>query len=276
MQCAMSLSYFTLDQSGFPTIAPDWKKVFDDTREQMMLADPVILPHLAPPPEWTQWRAKYENRIGANFVRDWRPETREAITEAFAQPDFEHARGVNHLQRVALKLDTVMVDLAEWFAVELMGHGGEQREKDELLVINDIAQARALRGNPFWLTYNCDRRGRVYGIPHFNYGREDHVRAMIRFKNGMPLGKDSLQWLEINCANCAGKDKEAFPDRIKWARDRDNRKEIEAVAADPFNTWNLWHDKDEPLRYVSACRELAAAWQNPETFVTNLPIAFRR
>ena len=94
MQCAMSLSYFTLDQSGFPTIAPDWKKVFDDTREQMMLADPVILPHLAPPPEWTQWRAKYENRIGANFVRDWRPETREAITEAFAQPDFEHARGV--------------------------------------------------------------------------------------------------------------------------------------------------------------------------------------
>ena len=175
---------------------------------------------------------------------------------------------------MALKLDTVMVDLAEWFAVELMGHGGEQREKDELLVINDIAQARALRGNPFWLTYNCDRRGRVYGIPHFNYGREDHVRAMIRFKNGMPLGKDSLQWLEINCANCAGKDKEAFPDRIKWARDRDNRKEIEAVAADPFNTWNLWHDKDEPLRYVSACRELAAAWRNPETFVTNLPIGF--
>ena len=123
----MALSYFELDEDGLPTIAPAWKTAFDETREQMMLRDPAILPHFQPPPDWTSWRAVYEGRIGANFVSDWSPDTKEAISAAFAQPDFEHARGVNHLQRVVLKLDPVMVDLAERFAVELME---PRRDKD--------------------------------------------------------------------------------------------------------------------------------------------------
>ena len=168
-----------------------------------------------------------------------------------------------------------MVDVAERFAAELMDRpddNNKKRENNRRLAINDIAEARALGCKPFWLTYNCDWRGRVYGIPHFNYMRQDHVRAMFRFENGMALGKDSLRWLEINCANCAGQDKERFKDRRKWVSD--NRKEIEAVAADPFTAAKLWHDKDEPFRYVAACRELAAAWRKPGTFVTHLPIPF--
>ena len=28
----------------------------------------------------------------------------------------------------------------------------------------------------FWVPLNMDFRGRIYGIPHFNFGREDRVR----------------------------------------------------------------------------------------------------
>ena len=79
---------------------------------------------------------------------------------------------MNHLQRVALRLDPVMVDVAERFAAELMDRpddNNKKRENNRRLAINDIAEARALGCKPFWLTYNCDWRGRVYGIPHFNY-----------------------------------------------------------------------------------------------------------
>ena len=150
----------------------------------MLRAEPVLLPHQSPPPDWIGWRAEYDNRLGANFVRDWRPETRAAITAAF-EGEFEHARGVNNLQRVALVVDPVIVDLAERFAVELMGN--DDQSADARLVKDDIATARALDGQPFWLTYNCDQRGRVYPIPHLNYEREDHVRAMFRFADGLPL-----------------------------------------------------------------------------------------
>ena len=246
---------------------------FDETREQMLRADPVLLPHASPPPDWTDWRTEYDNRLGATFVRDWRPETRAKITEAFKKSEFEHARGVNNLQQVALVLDPVMVDLAGRFAVELMDHDSDKRAADRRLVTDDVAIARALDGQPLWLTYNCDRRGRVYPIPHLNYAREDHVRAMFRFANGLPISSpDDIRWLEIHCANCCGHNKESFDRRIRWAKD--NQDIIKAIAVDPFNTLDVWHNVDEPLRYVAACRELAGAWQDPESFVTHLPVCF--
>ena len=114
------------------------------------------------------------------------------------------------MQRVALRLDPVMVDVAERFAAELMDRpddNNKKREGNRRLAINDIAEARALGCKPFWLTYNCDWRGRVYGIPHFNYMRQDHVRAMFRFENGMALGKICCGGLKSIARTVPGKTK---------------------------------------------------------------------
>ena len=93
------------------------------------------------------------------------------------------------------------------------------------------------------------------------------------FEKGNGLGDTLLRWLEINAANCAGQDKESFPDRrVEWVNEC--RTLIEAVAADPFNTAEVWREMDEPFRFVSSCRELVAAWLNTENFVTHLPIPF--
>ena len=55
---------------------------------------------------------------------------------------------------------------------------------------------------------------------------------------------------------------------------RDHRKELRRSPPIPSTLANLWHNKDKPFRYVSACRELAAAWRKPGIFVTHLPIPF--
>src|SRR5262249_48646518 len=119
---AMALDLFALDEEGFPCISDKRKSEVAELREWMIKADPVYAPHLKPPPPWTSFEKTYDDGYRAKFVRDWRPETRAAIDIAFLNPVWDHARGVNALARVPLKIDPFMVRLVEQFAVKLMGN----------------------------------------------------------------------------------------------------------------------------------------------------------
>src|SRR5262245_30093091 len=55
----------------------------------------------------------------------------------------------------------------------------------------------------FWVPLNIDFRGRVYGIPHFNFQRDDHIRALFLFADGAPIGEDGLKWLKAHVARTA-------------------------------------------------------------------------
>jgi DNA-dependent RNA polymerase-like protein len=280
LECAMSMPYFVLDERGFPKIAPDWQEDVDCVASELLQREQVLLPLTELPPDWTGWFAQYDNRLWKTFVRDWRPQTRGAITQTFRDnPDFEQAKGVNALQRVPFLIDEDMLKLVQARAVEIMGHEAdkEQREADERIVKADVEVAKLIGNRPFYLTFNCDRRGRVYGIPHLHYGREDHVRALYKFANGLALGPDGIQWLEINCANCGGFEgvnKKSWGDRLDWARDTETRKMIERIARSPDDTIKLWSDADRPFAFVAACRELDAALKHPDRFITHLPVEF--
>jgi DNA-directed RNA polymerase len=269
----MALDLFDQDADGFPCISEKWKPEIDRLHEEMIWADPVHMPHLKEPPPWAGWWLNYDDRLRAKFVRDWRPETKAAITEAFQDPQWEHARGVNALKKVPLRIDTEMIPLVERFAVEVMGRTGDKRKNDQITVDADVADAKWCGDRTIWLDYSCDRRGRVYALQHLNFAREDHVRAFFKFSNGVPIDPAGTYWLEVHCANCEGStDKESPDDRSKWAGD--NRHIIKAIAENPLNTFDLWKSADSPLCYVAACRELAAAWADPDNFVTHLPIGF--
>jgi hypothetical protein len=276
LECASTLSYFDVDDRGLPAIAPDWQQYIDQQLKEMMDRDPVFAPHLKPPPDWVGWRKENEDRQHATFVRDWR--SKDAITEAFPE---EHARGVNALKRVALRVDQTMAELVDRFAVDVMGHKGEQREDDERTVRADLRIANWIGDRPFYLDYNCDSRGRLHPLQHFNYTREDHVRSLFQFDNGQRLirgevygtkSNRAIDWLEIHCANCEGStDKKPWADRQQWVAE--SRERIEKIAANPFSTFELWNKKngkvDKPFAFVAACRELVSAWGNPEGFETH-------
>ena len=115
----------------FPEIAPEWQDRIDQAREDLLRRDRVRLPHTAPPPDWTGWRTEYSDRMHENFVRDGHPRTRELITAAFKGEDFEHARDVNALQRVPLRINKQLLSAVECFAVDVMKHKNGRTNKDQ-------------------------------------------------------------------------------------------------------------------------------------------------
>jgi hypothetical protein len=296
VDCATTMSYFDYDEAGFPIVAPDWRPHIDACRKSLLQRHPVDLPHEFEPPPWTRLRQRFPGRMPASFVRDWRRETREAVEQAFKRPDWEHARAASALGRVQLEVDPVIVDLVGRFAVKINNRGwkrieGEDGKKywldqwaaDYWLVNADLAEADVMLGQRcFYLTYSTDKRGRIYSLQHLNYGREDHVRAMLRFHKGMRLGEDGLYWLAVHVANCHGEtDKEPWQVRVDWVASHLSM--IERIAADPaatFDLWcgesvpGLWPGVDKPFAFVAACREYIAAKADPENFETHLPVSF--
>lgn len=169
-------------------------------------------------------------------------------------------------------IDAVILDLVDRFADKIMDRAGKQRFNDHRTVSSDIDTAKFLNGYPFWLSYHCDWRGRLIPNQHFNFARQDHVRAMFRFANGLPLGTDGLYWLKVHVANSHGAaDKLWFNQRAQWTDD--NWSLIERVAGDPVATFQEWRDVDKPFAFVAACRELVAASRDPH-FITHLPVSF--
>jgi len=181
----------------------------------------------------------------------------------------QHVDGVNALQSVAWTINTAMIPVVD----RLAGVIGKKVSK--LLVAHDVATANMLGGAKFYVPMNCDFRGRVYGIPHFNFQREDHVRALFQFAQGMQIGEDGLDWLMIHVANCGNFGavrKRPWDERIAWTQSQ--RSMIEQTASDPLATVDWWRDADEPFSFVAGCIELAAAWEAGPNYLTRLPVCF--
>jgi DNA-directed RNA polymerase len=145
------------------------------------------------------------------------------------------------------------------------------------LFINDMAAADRLHGEPFWVPMNLDWRGRLYGVPFFNYERQDWVRSLFRFARGKPIGVDGLHWLKIHLATTGDFDrisKRPFAERIEWVNS--NISEIQDAAARPIETFSWWSNAGIKKRYqfLSACIELSEALRAGPNFVSRLPVSF--
>jgi DNA-directed RNA polymerase len=176
----------------------------------------------------------------------------------------------------------------EWQALEddarkhRIYEAGKRRQHNRAVVggrvqfAQDIEQAKALLGaERFYTPINCDWRGRVYPIPGFNFQRNDVVRSLFQFADGVPLGDDGLYWLKIHVANSGGfnkVDKAPFAERIAWVDQ--NIERIKALAWDPKGQVQWWMQADAPFLFVAACLELTAALAAGPTFATKLPVSF--
>src|SRR5262249_3818756 len=89
----LALDFFTYDADGFPTISEKWRPDLSRIREEMTRARPVHMPFFDPPRDWTDYFTVYPGGVRAPFVRrDWRPETRAAISKALKDPNWQYAR----------------------------------------------------------------------------------------------------------------------------------------------------------------------------------------
>jgi hypothetical protein len=80
-----ALSCFDEDDRGYPKIADDHKAALDEFAEELVFKHPLYMPSQSEPPPWTSFRAEYDDRIRANFVKANHPDT-------IAEPPLRTAR----------------------------------------------------------------------------------------------------------------------------------------------------------------------------------------
>lgn len=158
--------------------------------------------------------------------------------------------------------------------VRNLGFGG-----DRLLFNGDMETAELMAAHErFWTPMNLDWRGRVYGIPHFNFHRDDRVRALFLFADGEPIGTEGLRWLKMHVANCGDFNKiskRPIEERIAWTDQNLNC--IVRMTQNPMRLDEAhldWRKADKPFLFLASCMELSAALRAGPTYVTRLPVSF--
>jgi DNA-directed RNA polymerase len=233
--------------------------------EVAMLAQPIYIPALESPLPWINFR----NADETPFVRSARNEP--AIQEAMVA-GIAHVNAVNSLQSVGFTINKRILDFVRRAAKDPEGRKLLRKVKHkggwETFRI-DMAAASALVGSPFWVPLNIDWRGRVNPLPHLNFGRADHIRALFLFEHGEPITSEGINWLKKAAARAYG-ERTPFHERLKWANQ--NLENILAVANDPMSKLDWLQKAKHPFQFTAICMELQQALTEGPGFITHLPI----
>ncbi len=255
-------------------------------------------------------------RLRAAVIRTHHKETAGAIRAAMSAGAMKpHLDALNALQAVAWTVNTRVLEVLKWAyeaGVDVAGlppKGGvplpekpcawadmddparrlwkyrvsqvKERNRsfvsNRVLFVQDTATAERLTGVPFWTPLNCDWRGRVYGIPHFNFQRDDRVRALFLFADGMPIGADGLFWLKVHLANCGDFDKiskRSLKERAAWTESFNSQISLVALQPTAPSALAVWTNADKPFLFLAACMELTDALEAGPQYVTRLPVSF--
>ena len=154
---------------------------------------------------------------------------------------------------------------------------------DRVLFAMDMRVADAMaKHDCFYTPMNLDWRGRVYALSSFNFQREDRVRALFLFQQGMEIGTEGLRYLQMHTANCGDFkvtvddksvkiSKRTIEERVQWCDQ--NRELITSIASAPL-VHTQWMQAGKPFLFLAACFELAAAWEQGSSFITHLPTSY--
>ncbi|KXX73009.1 DNA-directed RNA polymerase, mitochondrial [Madurella mycetomatis] len=133
--------------------------------------------------------------------------------------------------------------------------------------------ARAFRDQTFYFPHNIDFRGRAYPIPtYLNHMGADHMRGLLLFAKGKPLGESGLRWLKVHLANVYGFDKASLQEREEFATN--NIENIFDSAESPLTGKRWWLQAEDPWQCLATCCELKEALQSPDptAYVSHLPV----
>lgn len=123
----------------------------------------------------------------------------------------------------------------------------------------------------FYYVYYCDFRGRIYSRVHgLSPQGTDYAKALLHFADGVPLTAKGLHWLKIHGANCYGKDKLSYSDRVKWINE--NERMICDIADDALGTTEHWKSADKPWQFLAFCFEYREYKRSGLGILTQLPI----
>ena len=251
----------------------------------MLWCEPVPKPQA--PAKWEDWAkgGTSDHRLAGSLTivrarnKDAARAVRKAIRDGTMKPTLD---ALNALQAVPWTINEQVLNVLRACVPQSIEVDGVPKDDsaDRVVFGLDMKTAEAMAAHErFWTPMNLDWRGRVYGVPSFNFQRDDRVRALFLFADGEPIGEEGLYWLKVHVANSGDNDREGFikvgkltfNERVRWVDE--NLEKIKAIATAPLS--ELWWTKaDKPFQFLAACFELSSALAQGPTFVSRLPISF--
>jgi DNA-directed RNA polymerase len=123
-----------------------------------------------------------------------------------------------------------------------------------------------------YFPHQLDHRGRAYPVPQMiNPQCDDIGRSPLEFAEGKPLGERGAYWLAIHMANCYGKNKVSFDERLSWVHQHEQ--EIIAFADKPLRVHRFWQEADKPWLFRAACKEWKGYREQGPDFRSHLPVS---
>lgn len=111
--------------------------------------------------------------------------------------------------------------------------------------------ANKYKGDPFWIPWSFDFRGRVYPIPtSLSPQGTDFDKSLVYFEEE---GKVNEWWLAFQVATTYGLDKAPMEERIEWVNE--NHEFLTYLASDPEGTISEWSKVEEPWCFIAAVLE---------------------
>jgi DNA-directed RNA polymerase len=248
-----------------------------------------------------------ELRRSTPFIKTKGQAHREFVEASYP---YKHITAVNHMQGTAWQLNPDVVSLVraateanwegfgipradrypvpehpgddapedehmQWLVDAKRVHGRNKQNANELIVLGQsLNMAARLTDLSFWFTYTCDFRGRIYcSSTTLSPQGPDHIKGMIQFAEGKPLGREGVRWLAINGANKYGYDKSDYNDRVRWVMDQ--QQSIDAFVRDPRGSASrsFIAGADKPFQFAAFCFEWAGCnYGTDPNFVSHLPV----
>ena len=127
----------------------------------------------------------------------------------------------------------------------------EQSKRLEVIYTLSVAE-KMKEYQSIYFPYVFDYRGRVYSDVNFLTPQgQSYTKALLEFTEGRKLDDIGIFWLKVHTANCYGKDKEEYEERIEWFNT--NEDTIINIGTDPMAYKADWVWSDSPFEYVAAC-----------------------
>jgi DNA-directed RNA polymerase, mitochondrial len=255
--------------------------LMDQVIERGVENNPLLSPLTSPPEDWTQVRKgglPVDHWARVSLIREHHPSIERAARKAIGKRGMQRVLdAINALQRVPFSINEPIL--------EFILRAGPSPDQLQVFDIDTVTAEVMACAERFWVPLNIDFRGRVYGIPHFNFAREDHVRALFLFADGERIGEDGLLQLKAYvAATASGNDwsPEKKPgeltliNRVAWTdRNLETLRSIgEAVLRGDDPAKLAWALPSDPYQFLAACVELVQALDVGPDFKTRLPLMF--
>jgi len=190
------------------SIPPDTE---DDLLNSVILRsvawDPFLFPVAKVPEPWTQIRTGVlppDHWARLTLVSRDDPAIQSAVSRAISDGRMDAVlSAVNFLRAIPFAINEPILNYVVKFGTAAP---------------LDIVTAESLaEWGQFYIPHELDFRGRLYGIPHFSFSREDQIRGLFLFANGEPIGVEGLAYLKAHVAKSAGGNSNLnFEQRVAW------------------------------------------------------------